>query len=393
MRAFLQRAYTLNITTLVSRQKVTEKLRYSTNKQTRLQATHTGDTHMECASQQDSDGPHIGDSGRHSTHWTVPHKIMQWPYIYRHLDCKRPAFTPDLQAIFQEGTRWFVEQTRSTDQSTSALGGLLSISKITSESPRSTLSLYSQLPQLGATPVQRYVESYFRTFNTLRPILDRAVFVRDTQPRALQREDLGGKGLDSVLLLLVIALGQVAYEGITGPPVATSEKGVSGFRGGCVLLSPGKEAFDEALRRWTSISSLPTLERVQALLLQATYHESSARHWDFWQCAASASAACGSLIKQQNTDWATHEGEMLKRAYWACVLDEGYYHHDLDLPLTGIFAFQDEVPLPAFVRRMEDVGGDAAEDVDYSVSFLQFLATISLKRIVDHIHDTVHKSK
>jgi hypothetical protein len=348
---------------------------------------------MEHTSQQDCDGQNTGDFGRCSAHWTVPHKIMQWPCIYRHLDSKRPAFTSDLQAICQEGTRWFVEQTRSTDQSTSALGGLLSISKITSENPRPTPSLHSQLPRLCAAPVERYVESYFRTFNTLRPILDQAIFLRDTQPQALQRGDSSGKGLNSVLLLLVIALGQVAHEGITGPPVATSQKGVSGFRGGCALLSPGKEAFDEALRRWTPISGLPTLERVQALLLQATYHESSARHWDFWKCAASASASCGSLIKQRNTDWATHEGEMLKRAYWACVLDEGYYHHDLDLPLTGIFAFQDEVPLPAFIPGTENVSGAAAEDVDYSVSFLQFLATISLKRIVDHIHDTVHKSK
>jgi hypothetical protein len=348
---------------------------------------------MEHASQQDFDGPSIGDFRRHAENWTVPHKIMRWPCIYHHLHSRRPAFLSDLRAICQEGSQWFVEQTRSTDQSTSALGSLLSISTLTSEGAGLTPSLSSQLLRLGATPVQRYIESYFRTFNTLRPILDRAVFVSDTQPRALHQGVSSEDSIDSVLLLLVIALGQVAYEGITGPPIGPSQKGVSGFRGGCALLSPGKEAFDEALRRWTSISSLPALERVQALLLQATYHETSARHWDFWKCAAAASASCECLLRQRNIDWATHKGEMLKRAYWACVLDEGYYHHDLDLPLTGIFAFQDEVPLPAFIPRTENVEGTAAEDVDYSVSFFQFLATISLKQIVDRVHDTVHKSK
>jgi hypothetical protein len=125
--------------------------------------------------------------------------------------------------------------------------------------------------KLGAAPVQQYVDTYFRTFNTLRPILDPAVFVKHTQPQALQQTSSDKSVIESVLLLLVIALGKVAYEGITGPPIAPSANRVSESRGGCALLPPGNEAFDEALRRWTLIPALPTLERVQALLLQATY--------------------------------------------------------------------------------------------------------------------------
>jgi hypothetical protein len=174
---------------------------------------------MEHAPQQYFDGPSIGDFRRHAENWTIAHKIMQWP----HLHSRRPAFISDLRAIYQEGSRWFVEQTRSTDQFTSTLGDLLSISNITSEGSRSTPSLSSQLPRLGATPVQRYIESYLRTFNTLRPILDQAVFARNTQPQALQQGVSGGNNIDSVLLLLVVALGQVAYEGITGPPTAAED--------------------------------------------------------------------------------------------------------------------------------------------------------------------------
>jgi hypothetical protein len=354
---------------------------------------HVTRTHTEHGRQQDLDGPRIGYSGQHAANWTVPHKIMQWPCIYHHLETTRPAFTPDLRAICQEGTRWFVERTRWTDESTSAMSDLLSISSITGEGSRSTQPLSSLLQRLGAAAVERYVQSYFRTFNTLRPILDQAGFVRDTQPRALQLEDSDGANIDRVLLLLVIALGQVAYEGITGPPIIPSAKRKSGFRGGCALSSPENEVFDEALQRWVTVPSVPSLERVQALLLQATYHETSARHWDFWKCAAAASDSCKSLIQHQDTDWATPEGEMLKRVYWACVLDEGYYHHDLDLPFTGIFALQDEVPLPSFIRETPSLDGAAAGNVDYSMSFFKFLATISLKRIDDQIHDTVHKSK
>jgi hypothetical protein len=348
---------------------------------------------MEGIGQQGLDRPHIDSLGHNAVDWTVPHKIMQWPHIYRHFVSRRPTFTSDLQAICQEGTRWFVERTKLADQSTSALGNLFSVSAITSETPRPIRSLCCQLSQLGATPVQQYVDTYFRTFNTLRPILDHAVFVEDTQPQALEQTGSDESAIESVLLLLVIALGKVAHEGITGPPIVSPGDRMSGFRGGCALLPPGNEAFDEALRRWNLIPSPPTLERVQALLLQATYYESSARHWDFWKCAAAASASCRLLIQQRDTDWATHAGEMLKRAYWSCVLDEGYYHHDLDLPLTGIFALQDEVPLPIIFRVSKSSHDEVVEDSFYSASSIHFLATISLKRIVDQIHETVHKSK
>jgi hypothetical protein len=83
---------------------------------------------------------------------------------------------------------------------------------------------------------------------------------------------------------------------------------------------------------------------------------------------------------------------MLKRAYWACVLDEGYYHHDLDLPETGIFAFQDEVPLPSFVRDIDEPITTGIESVECPKAYLHFLALISLKRLVDRIHDVVNES-
>jgi hypothetical protein len=85
---------------------------------------------------------------------------------------------------------------------------------------------------------------------------------------------------------------------------------------------------------------------------------------------------------------------MLKRSYWTCILNEGYYHHVLDLPPTGVFAFQDEIPLPSFVYDI-DVGPGVAgfRAADSSRSYLCFLASISLKRLTDRIHDVVHESK
>jgi hypothetical protein len=345
---------------------------------------------MDHIAQQQSRTPATSKSAPCAEDWTVPHKIVNWPSVSRHLCARRPEFESDLRAISQEGSRWFVEQTRTTDEATSVLGGLLSISSISDgEGSRSTSSL---LRQLSTLPVQQCIESYFRTFNTLRPILDPVAFEEQIQARVLRNESGCEDGVEIVLYLLVIALGQVAYEGITGPTIGSTQRRESGFRGGCALLAPGSDVFEEALRRWYFVPPLSTVQRVQTLLLQAVYYETSARHWDFWKCTAAASATCESVIRQRAIDWATHEGEMLKRAYWTCVIDEGYYHYDLDLPQTGIFDFQDEVPLPTFTPGTGAASSVADASVDYSMSFFQFLATISLKRIIDRILDTVHKS-
>jgi hypothetical protein len=338
--------------------------------------------------QQYLHSPESNDSDRRAEDWTVPHKIVNWPCVSRHLCARGSEVESDLKAISQEGSRWFVEQTERTDQATSALGSLLSISSISGKNSRSA----SCLDRLGAVSVQRYIESYFRTFNTLRPILDSVAFREDVESRVLRNATEVKDDIAFVLYLLVVALGHVAHEGITGASIASTQGRESGFRGGCALLSPGSEVFDEALRRWFLLSSTPTLQRVQILLLQATYYETSARHSDFWKCTAAASAACESLVKQETVEWATHQGEMLKRVYWTCVIDEGYYHHDLDLPHTNIFDYQDEVPLPSFTHRTYGSKDTADERIDYSMSYFQFLATISLKRIVDCIQDTVHKS-
>ena len=101
---------------------------------------------------------------------------------------------------------------------------------------------------------------------------------------------------------------------------------------------------------------------------------------------------CERLIKQREFHSETPNGEMLKRAYWACVLDEGYYHHDLDLPRTGIQAFQDDVPLPSFFRAIDEPPIAGIQATDSPKAYLYFLASISLKRLVDRIHDVVHES-
>lgn len=329
----------------------------------------------------------IGEPGREDdNHFTVPHKVLNWPVVNRHLNTRGAQFVEDLREISSRGSPWFVELSKQTSP--------LSVSRshASSDTPTSAISpTIRLLHQYGEVAIKGYLEAYFRTFNKIRPILDQAFFVKETELQFAQVLP-SDRDTETVLLLLVIALGQVVYEGIAGVPIESFTKRSSGIRGGTALQSPGAVCFEESLRRWALVPISSSLLAVQVLLLQASFYESSARHWDFWRSAAAASAVCERLIKQRSFHWKTANGEMLKRAYWACVLDEGYYHQDLDLPETGILALQDDVPLPSFFRAIDEPFITGIEATDSPKAYLYFLASISLKRLADRIHDVVHES-
>jgi hypothetical protein len=328
------------------------------------------------------DGPEGEDNGQ----FKVPHRTLNWPVINHHLNTRGAQFVEDLRDISSRGSPWFVELSKKTSPLT------VSPSYTRSDTPTSAASpTIHLLHQYGEVAIKGYLEAYFRTFNKHRPILDQAFFVKETELQLAQVIS-SDRDTEAVLLLLVIALGQVVYEGTAGVPIELFTKRSSGIRGGTAVLSPGAACFAEASRRWALVPDSISLLAVQVHLLQASFYESSARHWDFWRSAAAASAACERLIKERSFHWKTPNGEMLKRAYWACVLDEGYYHQDLDLPETGILALQDNVPLPSFFRAIDEPIIAGIEATDSPKAYLHFLATISLKRLADRIHEVVHES-
>jgi hypothetical protein len=237
--------------------------------------------------------------------------------------------------------------------------------------------------------IKEYTDAYFNTFNILCPILNQDAFTNDVVTRLL-REGYADGDPHSVLALMVFALGQVAIEGVYGNPISSPDGVASGFRGGTSDKPPGLEIFNEARRRLGFVVNMCTLENVQILLLQATYYESNSRHLDFWRSTTAASMACQVLIKCQDIDWSTQTGDMIKRAYWACILSEDLYHLDLDLPQTGIHTMEDEVPLPYFHEAHDAQGKSQAPD-DRSHFQYHFLAMIALRRLIARIHGVIHE--
>lgn len=309
---------------------------------------------------------------------TVPHRVIVWPQVHAHLINFSPRAASALQGILQRGTPWFIKLEMDKHSSPLPCGPLL---------PSVQPSTTSVFPSITTQHAQDYTEAYFRTFNACRPILNYDSFLVNVVGH-ISHEGFADGDPQSVLALMVFALGQVAIEEIFSQHVSAQHGKSSGPRGSRTAKPPGIEMFNEARRRLGFVLDAGTLENVQILLLQATYYETSSRHVDFWRSTVAASMECQILIKCRGADSSTPIGDLNIRAYWACVLNEELYHLDLDLPQSGIHSLQDEVQLPNFfeTRMPSQQSADEAQFIQY-----HFLALITLRRLIVNVNETAHE--
>lgn len=329
----------------------------------------TSNTRPESSSQGSSTGRTLGYD-----HITPPHKVILWPTIYIFLANTGNAAAAESQNILQQGTAWFLQQERASQKHGLAVD--------TFANPTDHGRLLHRAEEM--------CHAYFDNFNVLAPILDRTQFIEDIARPSIANEcrdcDTG-----TVLTLIVMALGHTATQGVFDEPISTVDDIPSGFRGGTAERPPGLMQFNEARKRFGFIFTQISLETVQILLLMATYYETSARHLDFWKSAVSASVTCQALIRGQKIEWTKPYGHALKRAFWACMLNEMFYHDDLDFPESGIEDFQEQVPTPSYYEDVKVAG--ALDSEDRTEFHRHFLAMVTLRQIISRIHETIHKSK
>lgn len=330
--------------------------------------------------------------GHHGAQLAAPHQVLLWPEVSRVLSEGRPDVKSDLRHLTEGGTPWLVDKTLATITSPGDIPTAVSQDIQSSAEDRDSARTEHRC-LWDAASVRKLIRAYHESFNLLRPILEFERFCKLIQDPLLEGRSL--EDVDMVLLLLVLALGEISITGLTGTPVRSHAFLPSGFRGGTLERRSGEEYFLEARRRWYLIPSRPLLAHVQANLLFASYHDSNANHSAFWRATADASGLCCVLLQGRNHDWTNYTEEMVSRAYWVCVLNEGYFHMNLDLPSTSILSFRNEVALPfhkgTSVSSQEPVSSASANAM--MVSRLVFLASISLHRILDRAQATQHNSK
>ena len=228
------------------------------------------DSHNSSESEVRS-GPRIGsqtsfppDVLRSYQHLTVAHKVLLWPSIYLHILNSGIAMAADLQYVLQEGTPWFIHLELQKHPETLPWDTDMR----TFPMPSSTGEMRAGF--IGLTPenVRRMSDAYFGTFNILFPILDRQIFV-DSVLGPVLRNGFADCDPQGCLVLLVLALGQVAIDGVYGSPISVVEGTPSGLRGGTAQRPPGLSLFNEARRRMGFIMHQCTLENVQIHLLES----------------------------------------------------------------------------------------------------------------------------
>jgi hypothetical protein len=109
--------------------------------------------------------------------------------------------------------------------------------------------------------------SYFDTFNLIYPFMDRQNFISDTLAK-VHSEGFNGDA-DSVIALLIFALGELAIQSIRGGPIGVYYDRLSGVRGGTLEKPPGLGLFNEARARLGYVIAEMELENVQIFLLSA----------------------------------------------------------------------------------------------------------------------------
>jgi hypothetical protein len=328
------------------------------------------------------------------SHISVSHKVLLWPAVICHMwDSGVPAVaSKDLQSIARLGSPWLLQREMSKHRGKLPCNVRIPCSTSNSESV--------VFPGLTVERVDEYSSAYFNTFNVLLPLLDPDIFMSGAVARLL-REGYKDDDLEGVLALLVFALGQLAIEGVVGRPTSACNHESSGFRGGTIEQPPGLALFNEARRRIGMANTQPCLEYVQVMLLQATYFEASARHLDFWSSTSAASLACICLIKGQKVDWTSAYGDLVKRTYWVCVLQERLFDLEFRVASTGIESLEDQVPLPHFHVTKERTSDLLSDITDASTadgkrgSAFYFVAILALSRLIrrtDNILDVYEPS-
>lgn len=196
--------------------------------------------------------------------------------------------------------------------------------------------------------------------------------------------------IDSLLLLLVSALGQVATASITGSSIHSHFGLPSGFRGGSLEERPGQNEFFEARRKWAGMVKRPLLPYVQACLLFATYLNTFADLEGHRLAIIDASSLCVALLQNSKLDQAFSACEPLRYAYWMCVLNTGHCHLDCELLGVELRSLRDKIPPPT----IRNLGTSVASGRDYNLlSSSIFTEAINLEMLTEKIRVAIQKGE
>ncbi|KAL3438226.1 hypothetical protein BDV09DRAFT_205637 [Aspergillus tetrazonus] len=234
------------------------------------------------------------------------------------------------------------------------------------------------LPYMGQEELDRLLNSFERNVNFWYPTLSQTTRT-EVEVRVLSNsleEDV-----DSCLALLVMALG-CASELVR-----------------CATTDRPDTPDAEKLRRWQLLSGLyfdiafkkiylaqaeSCTEAVQCLFYTALFFAFLQRPIQAWSFISAAATKCRLLLSYSTSDTPSEKLECLRRIFWSCYILESDYLAELAaLPHTGIAEIESSIPLPG---QYHTHASSSTEEE----SSLYFLACISMRRLLNRVHDLLY---
>ena len=234
------------------------------------------------------------------------------------------------------------------------------------EMAREPLHSLTKTPCVDLSNTNAYIEAYFERVNIWYACVNPYTW------RSHYRIALSNgfrEGPESCIVLLVLALGQASLRGSISRIVPHEDP-------------PGLQYFTAA---WALLPGMMTSNSVlaaQCHLLAAAYLFYLVRPLEAWNLLCTTSTKLQLLLMTPNRVPADQR-ELTERIYWNALLFESDLLAELDLPHSGVVAFEENVGLPCGFEgdEQEAVGRD---DLWY------FLAEIALRRLLNRVSQLIY---
>ncbi|KAI9745485.1 MAG: hypothetical protein M1818_001019 [Claussenomyces sp. TS43310] len=339
-------------------------------------------------------------------HASASHKMLTWPAIQQLLLKAYPSNLQDLQDLESEGSAFIIRMQKGTpnlpmddELKHRPFVGMQMQATRTTGGPRVIF------PDLTYDTMLRLAESYFDTFNLMYPFMDRQNFLSETMLK-VSSEGFNGD-TESVIALLVFALGQLALESTCGSETHVHRGRQGGLRIGSNDRPPGLALFNEARKRIGFVMTECDLENVQIFSLAANRREADPG------VGLLATVSIGISGLSDPSNMFPHRLDVAKRrSDQANVLALRYHgnasllqyrhllssstdnshrglHLELDLPLTGIVGLEDRVGLPSFDSPFCEADHRGNQ---YSHFEAHFASQIALRRLCANLHSNINDS-
>jgi len=235
------------------------------------------------------------------------------------------------------------------------------------EMARDPLHSLTKTPCVDLSNTQAYIEAYFERVNVWYACVNPFTW------RSHYRTALSNgfrEGPESCIVLLVLALGQASLRGSISRIVPQEDP-------------PGLQYFTAA---WALLPGMMTSNSVlaaQCHLLAAAYLFYLVRPLEAWNLLCTTSTKLQLLLMSPNRV-PPQQRELTERIYWNALLFESDLLAELDLPHSGVVAFEENVGLP---------GGFEGEDSQEAVGrdeLWYFLAEIALRRLLNRVSQLIY---